>query len=170
MGSPVEADAGSENDVSRAFNADVERDLPKWKKDFEGGDSQALLGTIQICLRTGVQTPLWAIEAFADCTERVFEADVGSWDEAFGRPYPKGTHLATLRQKLKLDSYSRVFHRISQILDWRPGEPPIADWLTERASIGPALFEAVGKEFGVGPRTCKDRYYEQKNRIKNRAK
>jgi len=138
--------------------------FPKWKKDFEGGDSKGLFATISTSLVYGRLPPLWAICAFGECLDRVFEAEVGSWDEAFGRPYPKGTHLATLHQKLKLEFLSPIFKRISQILEWRPGDEPIANWLTERASIGPELFEAVGKEFVIGPRKCKDLYYEQNKR------
>jgi hypothetical protein len=158
-----------EAEVAREFALYLEEMLPKWKADFEGGDSKGLLATIQICLRCGIETPPWAIHAFTECTEGVFEADVASWDDAFGRPYPKGKHLDKVRQKLRL--CSRVFRRISQIRAWRPGDEPIADWLTERASIGVDLFEIVGKEFGIGPRKCKDLYYEQKRRdARNHAK
>ena len=139
----------------------IDRWLPRFKEDYEKkGNSLALFNAIGMCARFGYVVPKWASEAFDHGLGKVALAEVGSWDAAFSRPYPKGTHLAKLRRRQEVDLL--IYSRIREVLAWRPGEPSIANWLTRRASIDPELFEEVGKEFHVGARLCKDLYYQQK--------
>jgi hypothetical protein len=132
------------------------------KKFARCGDGLLLLSVLEMCGRVGLKIPQWAATAFTELFNKVFWADVGSWDEAFGPAYPKGMHLAKARLRFNIDLYLRV----QELLDWRPGDPPAAEWLTEPAVIGEWLFEEVGKEFGLGKTACSKRYYEEKRRLK----
>ena len=76
---------------------------------------------IWTCLWEGIETPSWAREAFIHAC-----ADVSkSWDEVFGRP-PKRRSLVRRR-----DIALRVSLRIENLRD----------------SVGPDLFDKVGKEY-----------------------
>lgn len=132
------------------------------EKQFADGDRLALFHAIATCAQYRLIVPPWAAGAFIERFDPVYRAEISSWDEAFGRPYPKGAHLEKLR-RWRFDC--EIYMRIQNILEWRPGEPAIAAWLTERGSIGPWLFEMVGTEFRIGSRKCKDLYYEQKKRV-----
>ena len=60
-----------------------------------------------------------------------------------------------------------IYDRVQEIRKWKPGDPPIAPWLTEHAAIDDGLFEQVGAEFGLRKTTCSKLYYEQKSYVEN---
>ena len=72
----------------------------------------------------------------------------GSWDDVFGQPHPKGTHLEQLRLR-----WSVAF--------------PIWIAVEEARSCGEkvddGLFKKVGKEFGVSKTVANQIYYAMKN-------
>ena len=43
-----------------------------------------------------------AVSPFEEGRRRVADMELGSWDEAFGRPWPKGRHLSQLRRRKRL--------------------------------------------------------------------
>jgi hypothetical protein len=132
-----------------------------WEQFTRDGDTLHLLEAIALCFSEGLVVPPWAQAAFCDRVSKVSNEGC-SWEEAFGRARPLGQHKKTFKRRDDFDLY----HRIQEILAWRPGDPPLAAWLTERVTTDDAggLWLNVGGEFGLGHRACKERYYEQKRR------
>src|SRR5215203_1356970 len=86
-----------------------DRRLDTLRERFEAtGESLILFEAIELYLRSRCPVPEWATRAFCKAVQSVQEADVGSWDTAFGRPYPKGTRLSTVRRRRKMEIYDRV--------------------------------------------------------------
>lgn len=75
-----------------------EHELPQFHEAFSTGDKSAVLFALYRCLECEVPIPDWVAEAFVAECAKVAGFQVGTWDEAFGRPRPKGTHLATKRK------------------------------------------------------------------------
>lgn len=86
------------------------------RERFEAGDKNAVMRCLNYCLRH--KPPLkpqpWAADAFVEITQRVYECEVGSWDEAFGRPYPKGTRLE--HQKGLNEIRKKCFRGVSEAM------------------------------------------------------
>ncbi len=63
------------------------------------------LRAVAQCLMHGLPVPDWITQPFLAQVAKVGRCDVGSWDDAFGRPFKKGEHrnAAKLRQR-----YGRV--------------------------------------------------------------
>ena len=68
----------------------------------EAGDKRALFDPIVACGKSGIPLPPWIVNAFEEGRRRVADMELGSWDEAFGRPWPKGRHLSQLRRRKRL--------------------------------------------------------------------
>lgn len=67
------------------------------KQKFDGGHKAALLVAIRYCCWMRRPLPEWARLAFLQAYDSATGFDIKSWDEVFGRPHPKGTHLAKER-------------------------------------------------------------------------
>ena len=91
--------------------------------------------------------PPWLKQAFQNAYGAKSAYKIKSWDEVFGRPLKKGIRLARERRNNRIanDIYERVVERHIA------GEP-----------IDKNLFEAVGKNFGVGGTVASELYYEVK--------
>ncbi len=112
--------------------------------EFEAGDKNALLAAIHICATHCLVLPEWLAKAYISEYDKVLRHEVGSWDDAFGRPFPKGKHLNAARKKR--EKAGEVWHRVRQLHD--QGRP-----------IDEALFEEIGKEFALGKTLVSEYYY-----------
>ncbi|WP_347275778.1 hypothetical protein [Candidatus Kuenenia sp.] len=112
-------------------------------------DKFYLMQAIGVCAAHHLPLPLWAAKAYIEGYNKIADAKSKSWDEVFGRPYPKGTHLATLRKEKMFKR--AVYNEISRI---KKSQPDIA--------IDDGLFEKVGKKFGIGKTTASEYYYDIK--------
>lgn len=126
------------------------------KQAIDGGDGFAVLVAISHCVTSGLVAPEWLADAFNRRYASVVGFGVGSWDDppAFGRPYPKGTNLASLRKAAK--GSRAVWQAINEELVRFPETP-----------IDKGLFEKIGKPLGFGATLTEEYYYLQK-RIMNR--
>lgn len=130
--------------VSRLFGElDIEQDRQK----FEAGDKWALLAAVRECARCSIPMPDWLATAFILAYDGVLNCRIGSWDEAFGRPFPKGTHLAAKRKRRT--KAPAVWLAVRKATD--AGEP-----------LDEGLFERVGKKLGLGKTQTAEFYYSQK--------
>lgn len=68
-----------------------------WKQGVLAGDGHAVMAAVTRCAHQRLLMPDWLAEAFVARAEPVLNAAVGSWDEAFGLPYPKRARLHTIR-------------------------------------------------------------------------
>lgn len=119
------------------------------KESIDSGDGFSVLGAVRICVTNGLVAPEWLAYAFNRRYDNVLNCRVGSWDSAFGRPYPKGVHLSALKKKR---NYSIAVH--NAVTELRRKEPDLP--------IDKALFERVGKGFGLGATLAEEYYYAAK--------
>ncbi|MHC2373375.1 hypothetical protein ACVIQT_008023 [Bradyrhizobium diazoefficiens] len=122
--------------------------LEVYKAAFKRGQRISLFHAINHCARHGLALPGWAAKAFIDGYRKIRDFKAASLDDAFGKPFPKGLHVgrAAFRKKHQLDVYVAIRH-----LHTKQGRP-----------IDDALFEEVGKRFGIGRTVCKELYADVK--------
>jgi hypothetical protein len=125
------------------------RKLGVLERRYAAGDRFALMHAIRVCANYDLAMPLWVALAYIEGFDRVLHYRADSWDDAFGRPFPKGGHLA--RARLRHMRGPQVYVRIMEILKSEKG-----------ATIDDGLFERVGKELGVSKTLCSKLYYQQK--------
>ena len=145
----------SNGSVSSPLNpllqADAACRIMEMKDGIERGDGFAVLGAIRICVTHGLVAPEWLAYAFNRRYDAVNFARVGSWDDplAFGRPYPKGRQLATVRKA-----------RAGRLAVWVCVVAKLRE--SPETPIDKGLFEEIGKPLGFGTTLTEKYYYEQK--------
>lgn len=126
--------------------------LKSYYQEYLKGTKSAILEALNICASQSWPIPIWCAIAFSEALNEVEEYEVKSWDDVFGRPHPSGMHLGAKKQEW---GYSlKVFSRIEQIKKKEPATP-----------IDGALFERVGREFGIGGKTLTEEYYYKWKRV-----
>jgi hypothetical protein len=116
------------------------------KRKFDGGHKAALLMAIRYCCWMRRPLPEWARLTFLQAYDSGF--DIKSWDEVFGRPHPKGTHLAKEKKYLAVRSLIWERVRASKAMG---------------KSINKELFEGIGKDLGVAGSVTSEIYYDKDN-------
>jgi len=119
------------------------------KRQFEAGDKSALLQAIYGCLQLRRPMPEWLQVAFLNACEAAERFGIRSWDEVFGRPVPKGTHLETEKRNAELR-----FLIIGRVKELRTEMP-----------IDRSLFEKIGRELNppLKGTTVSEIYYDKRN-------
>lgn len=123
--------------------------LDELERQFQRGDDFALMRAIFECAMYDLLMPKWVQRGYIDRFRKVNHCQTASWDEAFGRPYPKGFHLDDARNRRQLRS--QVYNRIREIQQTEPRTPTDG-----------CLFDRVGTEFGIGSTLANKLYYEMK--------
>jgi hypothetical protein len=132
-------------------------DWPSWTpfEYFEAahklGKPRALMEALLKCSLLKLPMPDWVAEAYQDAYKKVTTYEVKSWDDAFGKPHPKGTDLKASRKKLQIGG--KIFETSRKMID-------------SGAKIDLELFEIVGKQFGMSCSYARDAYYEHLDRLK----
>jgi hypothetical protein len=124
------------------------QELETLERQYAAGDRFALLHAIRVCANHDLVIPLRAALAYIRCFDAVLTCRTDAWDDAFGRPYPPGMHIAKARQRRQLRF--QIYNRVQAILR------------SERTPIDEALFERVGDEFDIGKTLCNKLYYQAK--------
>ncbi|WP_150048682.1 hypothetical protein [Methylomonas rhizoryzae] len=130
------------------------KNLEDYQKGFEQGDKHLLMVAISECAVHGLVMPDWVAMGYLRGFYAVSNARLKSWDDAFERPYPKGTNLKAVRKKRELSM--AVLNSINSILQSNPKTP-----------IDSALFEQVGQEFDIGKTLAADYYYYAKKIVES---
>jgi hypothetical protein len=120
------------------------------KRSFEAGDKSKLLWTIYACLDMRRPMPEWVRVAFLNTYQAAERFEIKSWDQVFGRPIPRGTHLAKERRNAQLRW--TVIERV--------------ETLKAKQRVDKGLFEKVAcnlKIKGVKGTTVSDIYYDKQN-------
>lgn len=126
-------------------------DLLVEKARFEAGDKNALLGAIRICANHDLVMPEWLARAFIKGYDKVLRHDVASWDDAFGRAFPKGKHLNAARKNR--NKAPAVWLKVRQLHD------------EGRGKAIDVAFEEVGKQLGLGKTQVSEYYYHMNARM-----
>jgi hypothetical protein len=116
------------------------------KEIFEGGSKWALLDAIYHCLLMKRPLPEWLRAAFLHTYEARTRFEIRSWDEVFGRPVPKSTHLT--KERRNAEWRFRILERVRELA------PP----------IDKGLFEQIGEELGISGTTVSEIYYDKRTR------
>lgn len=128
--------------------------LKKWHERYKDGDRGAILESLYLCTLNDLPIPSWVTLAYLKAFRDVYHYRAKSWDDVFGQPHAKGTHLEA--KKEEWEKSLRVYQRIKKIKQKNPDTP-----------IDGHLFETVGKEFGTGGKTKTEQwYYKWKNKLK----
>jgi hypothetical protein len=122
--------------------------LESLEERFEGGEKRALLYAIRCCLHLRRPLPEWLRVAFLDAYDSATGFEIKSWDDAFGRPHPKGMHLEIEKRNLELRPL--IIQRVEALRAEKP--------------IDKALFEQIGEELNLGGTTVSDIYYDERSR------
>jgi hypothetical protein len=121
------------------------------KRQFDAGDKSTLIWVIYQCLEMKRPLPEWARVAFLAACDSVAEYEIKSWDDAFGRPHPKSTHLKAEKEKEKL-RWVIIMH--------------VKNLRAEGDRIDKGLFEKIGRK--LDPRrsgtTVSAIYYDWRSR------
>jgi hypothetical protein len=124
--------------------------LGKLKQRYENGDKTVILVAIQQCLLMKRPLPEWLCEAFLQAYDTATGYEIRSWDEAFGAPHPKGTHLGKERRVLYLRG--EIVARVRELQ--AAGSP-----------VDKGLFETIGQKLGLSGTTASDIYYDKRTEI-----
>lgn len=134
-------------------NERKQRVLESYRRAFiDSGDLFWVLKSISYCAMKRTSLPEWVEDAFTKAFNLVESAHAKSWDDVFGKPYKKGTHLAAVRRNRELRW--KIFEHVENIRDSHP-----------ETTIDIALFELVGEHFSIGATKAFDLYSEVKNHI-----
>jgi hypothetical protein len=126
------------------------------RKEYEAGNQTALLPMILICVQDQKPLPDWAGTAFENAYHLVVTGGARSWDDVFGKPYPKGKHVHSSSGKL-----SRAFaiHALVRDIHKKEGVP-----------IDVGLFDRVGRGTGFGGSTVIGKLYYKAEHILRRLR
>ena len=127
------------------------QELKYWQAKHAKGDKAAVLEGLYLCTLNDLPMPRWLVYAFLAAYRAIRQYEARTWDEVFGKPHKKGTHLAAKRDER--EKAIQIYQRVKQIKATNPG-----------TAIDEALFERVGDEFGVGRSTANEYYYKVKKR------
>jgi hypothetical protein len=125
--------------------------LDACKEHFEKGNRWALMQAIDVCATYREPLPDWAAAAYREAFESVRTGRAKSWDAVFGKPYPKGSHGAAIYKRQTV-----MWPIFNAVLQFRAKDKKVA--------LDTALFERVGKIFGIGKTQVSEFYYEAKKR------
>ncbi|VTU29478.1 hypothetical protein H6CHR_03203 [Variovorax sp. PBL-H6] len=114
-----------------------------------GDGGCAVLHCLRLCLANALHVPRWLADAFIGRHSRVVDAEVCTWDEAFGRPWPPHTRLAAVRRQRQLKN--KVHAAVWRLITEEPDVPIARD-----------LFERIGEMRGIDVcgSTAEDLYYQ----------
>lgn len=128
------------------------RSLTARREAIEKGTGYDVLAAIAECAERGLSIPQWLANLYLPRFKAVKFQRASSWDEpaVFGRPHPKGTHLARVRKDAAAGPL--IFAMVRKIL---AGDPSRA--------IDESLFEDVAARFDkkerLGKTECARIYY-----------
>ncbi len=126
--------------------------LEECRESFHCGDKYELMHAIRICANHDLPLPEWAAMAYIKAFDTVLNARAKSWDEVFGAPYPKHSHMNAIKKRRELKF--GVLNRVNEIRAREPKTP-----------IDEALFELVGQEFNIGKTLAAEYYYSAKKQM-----
>jgi hypothetical protein len=117
---------------------------------YRAGDEGALLAAVRDCACHQLVMPDWLVRAFVGRYDKVLTCRVGSWDDAFGRPFPKGRSLAAARKRrAKRFAVVLAVRRLHQ----------------QGRAIDEGLFAEAGQALAISGATARDLYYETLRRF-----
>ena len=94
------------------------RQVDAYRAHVEKGDGFAVMRAVAECARCDLPLPDWLAVAFLTRFRAVAHLRVGSWDEAFGVPFPGGKQLAARRRRC--EARLRVAQELMDFVERHP--------------------------------------------------
>jgi len=129
---------------SPVFQWQAARRVLEREAAVKAGDSVVLLGCVRDCLEYGLVAPKWLVDAYSGRYDRVAGLHVASWDEAFGRPFPKRRRID--RAKVRREKIGPVYLAVKTRHE--AGE-----------RMDKELFESVATEHNINGTMVEELYY-----------
>lgn len=143
-----EAPAGSFLDRETPFFVwEAMQRLDQKRAEYDAGDRMALMAALRICANFDLVMPEWVATNYIRAYDETLNCRSNSWDDVFGRPYPKGKHLAA-RWKRRNNRFT-VLKRFNEMR-------------AEGRAADDQLYAEIGTEFGL----CKTLVKELINDVK----
>jgi hypothetical protein len=122
----------------------------KLEAAHKGGDKTALLRMVWQCCQYS-DAPEWVKDAFDKAFTSAQLGEIESWDDVFGKPYPKRRHREAIKRRARK---MEVWMQVKNAHD--DGE-----------KIGQELFRRIGRTYGFGSEgTVGGMYYEVERFLK----
>jgi hypothetical protein len=109
--------------------------LDDLRQRFEAGDRNALIQAIRRCFQCGVVAPEWVVTAFFRATNKWYQMDAKSLDDALGVAWPKGKSVAAAKKRRRLKF--AVFNEINKAR-------------ARGRAVDEELYQEIGRQFGIG--------------------
>ena len=116
------------------------------KRYLETKSPEVIPEAVFVCAMNDFPMPEWCAMAYIAAFRDVKQFRAGSWDDVFGRPHQKGTHLEAKRQKREKEA--AVYLMVKELKEADP-ETPIDGY----------LFEKIGRSLAIGSKTLTENYY-----------
>lgn len=120
------------------------RTLESLQQQYEKSkDGYLILSGVQTCAMHELTMPDWLAKEFIIRFRKVGRAELGSWDEAFGKPYPKNSNLNAIRKRRSngIKVHNLVISKITQN-PLRPIDRGLFDEISQELNIGISRTEA----------------------------
>jgi hypothetical protein len=117
----------------------IEPALERLKARLDARDKRALLEALDVCFAVDIPVPSWLREAFSGAYHSVPK----TWDDAFGRPVPKGKGTGKTRR------FKEIRYKLYVSIEERHARGEAKD---------NELFKAVGNDFGISRATAARNY------------
>jgi hypothetical protein len=126
------------------FRKNLEPIFQEFEREYRDGKKEPILSAMALSLFCGAEIPAWAKDAFINA---YFHDRPRSWDEAFGRPHPRGKKVASVRRRD--ETARRVFSGVRRLL-------------AEGKVTGiEAALRQVGEAFGLSYPSARAIWYDQ---------
>jgi hypothetical protein len=133
--------------VSDILRKDTERRLQEARVRVEAGDGLAVLAALKECFFSDVPIPRWLADAFVARVDIVLRDHKTSWDDAFGKPWPR-VHASKFKQWQR----DRIRVHLAMLEVMKETPKPAKDDI---------LFARLGRTLGLAPTLVKDHYNER---------
>jgi hypothetical protein len=129
------------------LEAFAKRQIAICERAFGDGNQRAALDAIFYAFAFECMPPKWAMDYYRANYVKIMDFQAKSLDEAFGKPFPKGTNINAKRkyQQLRI----AVLETVMRIKGREPDLP-----------FGDILFEEVGNIHGISKTVASEIYYK----------
>ncbi|MBN9461162.1 MAG: hypothetical protein J0H00_08035 [Burkholderiales bacterium] len=161
-----------ESEAARRYRNDHElmqgviaRGITRRRSEIEKSGFE-VMQAVADCARYELVIPPWLADEFKRRFNAVRNHVASSWDDeqSFGRPYPKGTHLRTLRKERLWPEIHLIARRLLDENSARPIDESFFDSVAERLRALKGIEDRIGGLQGLGRSEVQRIYYETRDR------
>lgn len=152
-------DTANDKEKMAEYWPNAEHALEHERTRAEAGDKRAVLRAIYICSIYNMPMPDWTRRAFLAAYNAILNVDAKSWDDVFGRAFPKGVHWNELKKHAELKNAVYREMCLANI----EGESLTSSKPKKGKSSTDGAFEKVANKLNISPGTVIELFYEAKS-------